>query len=380
MVISTCDKAQQLRLSEDCLTLTGDKGYCTARATHGVAAGTWYYEVTILEPETPTPSRPLGHTRIGWAQQYCNLQVPCGFDSYSYSWRDVQGTFFHNSKGMYAGRCEWQRSYSMGLALISVFARIHPPLLSSSLLPLPPPPFPPCVLFSGRDSAREAYGPGDVLGFLIDLPDKHGEKLIPPPIRLDSVVDLKGRAYIEEKDSPDVSKVRPLPGSRLLCYKNGVFQGTMRSDINEGTYYPAFSMYYGASIRVNFGPEFEFPPADVSSFRPLSDAVYVHNSILTLGDIVGKVSENMETGVCVGKGEGRGGRGEGIPKFHSYSNHPHRLKIEAGVATKPTTSAVTADAAAQHQQQQQQPQSQSQLQAQSQQPPQQQQLQQQQLS
>ena len=37
--------------------------------------------------------------RIGWAQQYANLQAPCGYDRFGYSWRSRKGTIFHNSRG-----------------------------------------------------------------------------------------------------------------------------------------------------------------------------------------------------------------------------------------------------------------------------------------
>ncbi len=54
--------AHQLKLSDAQHCLTGDKGYCMARATHSVHTGTWYYELTITEqPENSA-------TRIGWSQ------------------------------------------------------------------------------------------------------------------------------------------------------------------------------------------------------------------------------------------------------------------------------------------------------------------------
>lgn len=47
VALSRTDKAQQLQLSNDRLSVTGSKGYRMARATHGAHEGTWYYEVTI---------------------------------------------------------------------------------------------------------------------------------------------------------------------------------------------------------------------------------------------------------------------------------------------------------------------------------------------
>ena len=63
--------------------MTGTKFYCSARATHHVSRGNWYFEVKIVEmPEGAA-------TRIGWAQKNANLQAPLGFDKFGY--RLVQG-------------------------------------------------------------------------------------------------------------------------------------------------------------------------------------------------------------------------------------------------------------------------------------------------
>lgn len=78
-----------------------------------VTRGAWYFEVTIEElPEGAA-------TRIGFGQEYANLQAPLGYDKFGYSWRSRKGTKFHQSSG---------KKYSDG------------------------------------------YGEGDTLGFLIHLP------------------------------------------------------------------------------------------------------------------------------------------------------------------------------------------------------------------
>lgn len=59
VLVALHDRAPQLKVNEDRLTVTGDKGYCMVRATHGVNFGTWYYEIDIL-------SMPEGSaTRLG---------------------------------------------------------------------------------------------------------------------------------------------------------------------------------------------------------------------------------------------------------------------------------------------------------------------------
>lgn len=47
----------------------------------GVSRGLWYWEACLEElPEGAA-------TRLGWAQEYANLQAPLGYDKFGYSWR-----------------------------------------------------------------------------------------------------------------------------------------------------------------------------------------------------------------------------------------------------------------------------------------------------
>lgn len=123
VLLALHDRAPQLKVSEDRLSVTGEKGYCMIRATHGVSRGSWYFEARITDmPEGSA-------TRIGFAQQFSNLQGPLGFDRYGYSWRSRYGTVFHEARG---------KSYAKG-----------------------------------------GYGLDDVLGFLIVLPEEKHVSLVP---------------------------------------------------------------------------------------------------------------------------------------------------------------------------------------------------------
>lgn len=55
-------KAPQLKISDDRLTVTGEKGYSMVRASHGVRKGAWYFEVTVDEMPPDTAAR------LGWSQ------------------------------------------------------------------------------------------------------------------------------------------------------------------------------------------------------------------------------------------------------------------------------------------------------------------------
>lgn len=87
-----------------------------------VRKGIWYWEVNI--DEMPDGSA----TRIGWGQDYANLQAPLGYDKFGYSWRSKKGTKFHESTG---------KHYNSG------------------------------------------YGEGDTIGFMIILPQIKPSKLVP---------------------------------------------------------------------------------------------------------------------------------------------------------------------------------------------------------
>jgi len=54
--------APQLKISDDRLTVTGEKGYSMVRASHGVRKGSWYFEVTVDEMPPDTAAR------LGWSQ------------------------------------------------------------------------------------------------------------------------------------------------------------------------------------------------------------------------------------------------------------------------------------------------------------------------
>ncbi|CAF3091039.1 unnamed protein product [Rotaria sp. Silwood2] len=194
-LLSLNDRAQQLKLNDDRLTVTGDKGYCSVRSTHSVSHGAWYYEVTItsMSPDTAT--------RIGWAQHLANLQTPIGTDKFGYSWRSRKGTIFHEACGLH---------YS-----------------------------------------NEGYGESDVLGFLIILPETTPpDVMLPRKYKKLPLVKFKNYIYFEERDDlrAGEANLKSTNGGKIIFYKNGVNQGVAFTNIHEGNYYAAISIYYGATV------------------------------------------------------------------------------------------------------------------------------------
>lgn len=239
VMIALHDRAPQLKVSDDRLTLTGDKGYCMTRATHGVHHGCYYYEVTITEmPEGAA-------ARIGWSQELGNLQGPVGYDKFSYSWRSRKGTAFHDSRG--------------------------------------------------KHYADTTYGQGDTVGFMIELPsddeDPDGvnhKDFLPPTHKDRALVKFKSYLYYEEKD--EVQKIaktlRPLKGSKVTCFKNGKDMGVAFENIHAGIYYPAVSLYKSTSVRLNFGPDFKCPPKTDKEFKGICELSEEAATQQTVADLI----------------------------------------------------------------------------------------------
>lgn len=83
------------------------------------------------------------------------------------------------------------------------------------------------------------------------------------------------RARAQDDKPPE-----PLRGSGVAFAKNGQLQGVAFADVNEGTYYPAASLFTrhsqgeGATVMFNFGPDFKHAPPRVEGWpeaRPVSE-------------------------------------------------------------------------------------------------------------
>jgi hypothetical protein len=87
VTLSTRDRAPELLLSKDQLTVANvEGGYRMVRASHGVHNGSYFYEVEVIETKELNT-----HVRLGWSTRQGSLQAPCGFDKWSYGYRDIAG-------------------------------------------------------------------------------------------------------------------------------------------------------------------------------------------------------------------------------------------------------------------------------------------------
>jgi hypothetical protein len=133
------------------LKCSNQKGYRMVKASHGVWQGYWYFEARIIPPASDSKSR--GHCRIGWSQISGDLQAPCGYDKFSYSFRDSPGALFHQSSQVKPG----------GQAIPIKLETTSEPLVND---------------VTGQDLNMQiteqafaaGYGEGDVLGCAIYIP------------------------------------------------------------------------------------------------------------------------------------------------------------------------------------------------------------------
>ena len=82
---------------------------------------------------------------------------------------------------------------------------------------------------------------------------------------------FKSHLYYEEKDqvTESLKALKVLAGSKLIFYKNGVSQAVAFNDVYGGHYFPTLSLHKSATVSVNFGPNFKYPPSD-TQFRGVS--------------------------------------------------------------------------------------------------------------
>jgi len=199
----------------DGVTALNETGYRMVRSSIGVTEGDWFYEIECLSHS--------GNVRLGWSTEKGDVQAPVGYDKYSYSYRDKEGTKFHMSRGLTYG---------------------------------------------------QPYGTSDVIGFFISLPKRES-----PPEQHDQKDNISQQSLDTQQQQQQISKKpegdpKTHQGSKVVFFKNGQNQGVAFLDIFDGIYYPAASLYMGGTVKFNFGPHFKYPPPSTEfKFSPICDAV-----------------------------------------------------------------------------------------------------------
>ena len=197
--------------------VSNPKGYCTARTCFGLTQGACYCEVEVCAPAPPVFAHTEAHCRLGFSTARGDIEAPVGYDWFGFAYRDVDGSAVHQSV---------RRAYGA------------------------------------------PFGVGDVVGMLIRLPalapPAEGAWALPAdrvwklderfvPTRKYATHTVPGSCATDRTRTVEWLQVHP--GSSIEFSVNGVAQGVAFRDIPQGTYYPAVSLYMGATVRVHFGPD-----------------------------------------------------------------------------------------------------------------------------
>ena len=262
------------------------RGYRMARASHGVnsSAGSYYYEVIIQKPPTAKelvnslPSnvrlgpklqremqealeaeeeresktrkenegKPMkdddqnmppinnadevgkvtgfgSHVRLGWSMRTGDLQAPVGYDKWSYGVRSIGGSKIH---------CSRREDHWGG----------------------------------------EPFESGDVVGCGISMVSDGSEK---EEERVGTDAGTTGGRGQQPRGNENHIRFfkNGLPMGEFVISK-GKREGGAAFIVPNGVYYPAISLYMGATVKVNFGPNFIYPPRKLPTglkFRPMSN-------------------------------------------------------------------------------------------------------------
>jgi len=301
--VSWEDRSPFLKVTKDGLGIAGSKGFRSARCNAPIREGKWYMEVKILhgggEHISEESHREGSHVRLGWGRREASLNGPVGLDGYSYGYRDKTGEKVTLSRPRPYGR-----PFGTG-DVVGMY------------ISLPP---------RRQPDKKDPHDPAHLKRerIPIDLKGQEVFEILEYPVskEMSSLMDYSGKTTssasvpssskkiangkLPERNGPAVSGTKPvtptlrplptLPDSRIAFFVNGECQGVafenlydylplrqteaqkansrkrLRDGVKEhkenpfddGTlgYYPFISLFNDASVRLNPGPDFEFPPPD----------------------------------------------------------------------------------------------------------------------
>lgn len=323
------DRSSYVHISKDGLRVTAEKGFRSARATIPIREGRWYFEVVVergggeLVPAVGGRTD-AAHVRIGLGRRESGVNAPAGIDGFSYALRDKTGDTVHLSKTKRYGD-----PFGSG-DVVGVFVDL-PPMRE----PVPGDTRDPARIVRKRIPIRyrgQLYFESTEVAVSKEMEDL-ADAASPTKLKAKPVVPTKKAAPGQKVAPPKPVGPPPRPlgrleGSRVAFFKNGVSQGVAFEDLldflplrphpkpknaprrkaenEEGGnlvrenyhddatigYFPFVSVYGGAVVRLNAGPDFAFPPpsdidsvlstssspdrASERSWRPLSDLLPIY--------------------------------------------------------------------------------------------------------
>ncbi len=266
IVLSPHDCGAKLVVSSSGLDASGEKGYRSCRASHGISVGSLYFEIRLKRsaPMKISGTSTVPHVRVGFASDKADKNAPIGFDRYGYSIRDTDGRVYHEANGADFGS---GTGFSTGDVL-------------GCYLVLPPDLVPVSSLNSAAEAEEEEEIPLEEAKKRGGRKKKHAGGASAADAKADEERERKQREEkereklaAEEQSGPKMSdqEIQILQrkqqlfslNSKVQFFLNGVSMGIGFKNLLKGTYYPAVSLYMGAKVEVNFGPVFWNPPAEL---------------------------------------------------------------------------------------------------------------------
>ncbi|KAF9268065.1 hypothetical protein L218DRAFT_593493 [Marasmius fiardii PR-910] len=298
--VSWEDRSPFVYVTPDGLQLLGSKGFRSARCNAPIREGRWYMEVKILrgggERSTEDSRCDGSHVRLGFGRREAPLNGPVGLDGYSYGYRDKTGEKVTLSRPRPYGR-----PFASG-DVIGMYISLPP-----RRQPDPKDPNDPARLKRERIAidlkGQETF---EILEYpqskeMIALMDYSGSKSSNTSNQTAPFAKPNGKPTdrtpsAKSKDpGPTLRPLLTLANSRIAFFVDGECQGLAFQDLydylrlrttavarkgkekkrvregvkehrenpfDDGTlgYYPFISLYNGASVELNPGPDFAFPP------------------------------------------------------------------------------------------------------------------------
>lgn len=314
--VSWEDRSPFVKVTQDGLGLQGERGFRSARCNAPVREGKWYMEIKIERgggDHPPDSTRAEGsHVRLGWARREAPLNAPAGLDGYSYAIRDRGGQKVHLSRPRPYGK-----PFKSG-DVIGMYISLPSPRRK----PNPRDPHDPAhikreriaIEFKGQEYFESLeYSQSKEMMALMEAKDRgKANNSTPAPTstkKSATVKNLPSTARGGKSGPPEPAPMRPLPTlgpeSCVAFFVNGESQGIAFQDLydylplrasqnkaqekkrsREGVrehrenlfddgslgYYPLISLFNEARVRINPGPDFDFPPP------PDIDAILMGNA------------------------------------------------------------------------------------------------------
>jgi COMPASS component BRE2 len=306
--VSWEDRSPFVKVTQDGLGLLGEKGFRSARCNAPVRQGQWYMEVAIdhgggaraSDLPGPTKAKTEGaHVRLGWARREAPLGGPCGLDGYSYGMRDKTGEKITLSRPRAYGR-----PFGSG-DVIGLYISLPPQRPPSKRDPHDPANVKReriAIEFKGQEYFESLeYAQSKEMLSLVDFsrkPPVDGSSVPPTTKKSATVKNVpeRGTRGAASASGPTQMRTLPtLPDSKIAFFVNGQCQGVAFHELydyrplrapadarkaqakrrtREGArehkenhfddgslgYFPLISLFNGARVRLNPGPDFAFPP------------------------------------------------------------------------------------------------------------------------